>query len=359
MFAARSILHWLWLMAAWPSWGGQVVITNREVRLDDQRFIMRGVCYNPTPAGQDGRRPPHGDYFTGDWRAVYRRDLPRMREMGVNCVRVYGWSATADHTEFLDLAWNGGKQPIHVLIGRWIDPYTDWRSVPAVAALKAEWAAVVQRARDHPATLGYMVGNELNQAPGNRSLPQLWPALNEIAGEIRRHDTNHLVTTALSDHELVSHLRAAERFGTNFNVLGVQVYRGAGFKGLFEEFAAASRKPLFVTEFGMDAFNARYGREFMENAQLPADVVTALWKELVKNSAIASGGAVFSWCDEWWKHGRAASHDPGGWPNGAFPDGQADEEWWGLHRVHSGNPDVLEPRAAFEALKKLWKPSTP
>ena len=132
------------------------------------------------------------------------------------------------------------------------------------------------------------------------------------------------------------------------------MYRGNSFKGLFDDYARASNKPMFASEFGLDAWNARQGRELAENADVQADVIEALWKELERNRNIASGGAVFEWSDEWWKHGRAASHEAGGWLNGAFPDGQADEEWWGIHRVRPGTPDVLEPRAAVERLRKLW-----
>ncbi len=136
----------------------------------------------------------------------------------------------------------------------------------AMAALKTERAAIAREVNAHPATLGYMLGNELNQAYWNRSLSALWPAINEIAGEILRHDTNHVLTSALSDQQLV------------------------------------------------------------ENAGLKADVIESLWKELERNRRIASGGAVFEWTDE----------------------------WWGIHRLKPGSPDLLEPRAAVARLRKLW-----
>ena len=351
----RRLLPLLCLAAfASASVAATLTITNREIRLDGGRFIMRGMCYNPVPIGGDGRLRPHGDYFTKEFRAIYGRDLPKMREMGVNTVRVYGWMPGADHSEFLDQAWNGGHRPIRILINRWINPSTDWTSKGAVAALKTEWAAIAREVKDHPATLGYMLGNELNQAYWNRSLSALWLAINEIAGEILRHDTNHLITSALADQQLVENLRQGDRLAPNLNAWSVQVYRGNSFKGLFDDYARASNKPMFASEFGLDAWNARQGREQVENADLQADVIESLWKELERNRRIASGGAVFEWSDEWWKQGRAASHEGGGWLNGAFRDGQADEEWWGIHRLQPGNPDVLEPRAAVERLRKLW-----
>jgi len=353
--AMRHVVKLLCLLAmASSAIAGQMTFTNREVRIDGERFIMRGMCYNPIPVGSDGRRPPHGDYFTKEFRAIYGRDLPKMRELGINCVRVYGWLPGADHSEFLDQAWNGGRQPIRVLINRWIDPSTDWTSTHAVAALKTEWTVIAREVKDHPATLGYMLGNELNQAYRNRSLAALWPAINEIAAEVRRHDTNHFITSALSDQQLVHNLREGDRLAPKIDVWSVQVYLGGSFKELFTEYAAATAKPMFASEFGIDAWNARQGRELVENAEVQADVIESLWKELEANRAVASGGAVFEWTDEWWKHGRPTSHDAGGWPNGAFPDGQADEEWWGIHRIKPGNPDELEPRAAMERLRKLW-----
>jgi hypothetical protein len=333
---------------------GTVEVRGRSVTVDGQPFLMKGVCYAPNPIGHSGEQAPNGDFFTTHWRAVYARDLPLMRDMGVNCVRVYGWSPAADHDDFLDLAWNGGHRPIHVLINRWIDPGTDWNSPAAVAALQGEWAGIATNAMHHPGTLGYVIGNELNGAGWNPSLGSLWAALNAVAGEIRRHDTNHLVTTALSDSGLIGSIAARNAGMTNLNAWCVQVYRGDSFKTLFADYAAASGKPLFVTEFGLDAYDVRSGGEYADNAAVQGQWILKLWNELAANSAVASGGAVFEWCDEWWKAGNSALHSAGGWSNGAFPDGQADEEWWGIHRVVAGSPNAVEPRAAYGALRGAW-----
>ena len=344
------------LCLAWSpvAFASTVTVSNRVVLLDGQPFQMRGVCYAPNPIGHTGEMTPNGDFFTPAWRTIYLRDLPRMRAMGVNTVRVYGWAPDGDHTEFLDLCWNGGHRPIRVLINRWIDPNTDWTSATALNALKNEWSQIATNARSHPAVLGYLLGNELNGAWWNPSLSSLWPALNALAGEVRRADPDHLVSTALSDYNLMSSIATRNAAMTNLHAWCVQVYRGDSFKTLFTDYAAASTKPLFVTEFGLDAHDARTGAEFADNARVPAEWLLKLWGELETNREVASGGAVFSWSDEWWKAGNASLHNAGGWANGAFPDGQADEEWWGLHRVLSGTPNVLEPRAAYEALRGVW-----
>lgn len=318
---------------------------------------MKGVCYAPTPVGRRGSEAPHGDFFTKEWKAIYERDLPLMRSIGVNCVRVYGWKPDADHEDFLNAAWNGGVQPIRVLVSNWVDPYTDWRSRRAMEALKRDWGRIAERAKDHPALLGYLVGNELNHAYWNRSLPSVWTSLNEIAAEIRRHDTNHLITTALGDGEVMQNLRAGVKEAPLINAWCVQTYRGDSFKTLFIEAYTVLNKPLFVSEFGLDAYDARIRHEYVANAATQAKWIETLWKEIEANSLIASGGAVFCWSDEWWRHGRTTAQEPGGWRNGAFPDGWADEEWWGIYRVRRGKPDVLEPRAAVETLRRLWLPT--
>ncbi len=334
-----------------------VLVRGRQVFIGGERFVMKGMCYAPTPVGRRGTESPHGDYFTKEWKALYSRDLPLMREIGVNCVRVYGWKPDADHEDFLDAAWNGGVQPIRVLISNWVDPYTDWNSSRAVRELGREWGRLAGQVRHHPAVLGYLVGNELNHARWNRSLPAVWTSLNEVAAEILRRDTNHLITTALGDNDLIQNLRAGMKEAPLINAWCVQTYRGDSFKTLFLEAYAVMNKPLFVSEFGLDAHNARTRREYDGNAAIQALWIEKLWTEILANPLIASGGAVFSWSDEWWHHGRATTQDPGGWPNGAFPDGRADEEWWGIHRVRRGKPDILEPRAAVETLRRLWAPA--
>ena len=344
----------LGLIATWatPGHAAAVSFGGRQILVDGRRFIMKGVCYSPTPIGLAGDLPPSGDYFTTTYRSIYDRDLPLMRQMGVNCLRVYGWSSTDDHTEFLDRAYNGGKQPIYVVINRWIDPATDWSSPAAITAIKNKWQSIVLAARGHPAVLGYAIGNELNFANGGN--PAFWSAINDIAGTVRTADPYHLITTPLGDGGLITQIQTYDSVMTNLNCWAVQMYRGSNFGTLFASYGAASTKPLLVTEFGLDAFNATTGQEYSNNAALPAIYLDSLWNDILAHTNIVSGGAVFAWSDEWWKSGAASTHEAGGWNSAAFPDGRGDEEWWGIHRISAGDPNMLEPRAAAGVLTGLW-----
>jgi hypothetical protein len=68
----------------------QLTFNGRSVFLNGQPFLMKGVCYAPNPIGHSGEQAPNGDFFTTSWRTVYLRDLPSMREMGVNCASMAG-----------------------------------------------------------------------------------------------------------------------------------------------------------------------------------------------------------------------------------------------------------------------------
>ena len=247
---------------------------------------------------------------------------------------------------------------VYVLLNRWVNPSTDWTDTNAVNLIIADWLTLATNVMNHPAVLGYLIGNEVNMQGTNRFNPAFWAALNRVAGAIRQYDTNHLISTANADVDTAWTIGMFNATVTNFNVWCIQAYRGSSFYGLFTDYAAASGKPLLITEFGLDAYDARISAEYTNNASLQASYVVSLWNELTANASVASGGFVFEWADEWWKTvGSPSVHDPGGWASGAFPDGWADEEWWGIHRVSPGSggaADVLQGRAVFDQLRALW-----
>src|SRR5665647_826746 len=78
-----------------------VTIAERRILVDGLPYEMKGVGYAPTPIGVDPEvTPPYGDYFTSDYSSIYMRDLPLLREMGANTIRLWGWNNNANHTDF-------------------------------------------------------------------------------------------------------------------------------------------------------------------------------------------------------------------------------------------------------------------
>lgn len=135
-------------------------VSGRRILRDGEPFFVRGVCYHPVPVGLDSATgAPWGDYFTANYAALHDRDLPLLRDLGANTVRVYGWAPGADHTAFLDRCWNGGTNPQFVLVNLWIDPLTDWSDPAAVNAIAAQFADLETKLANHPAVLAMLLGN--------------------------------------------------------------------------------------------------------------------------------------------------------------------------------------------------------
>ncbi len=354
-FARRSL--GLLLAATLAVKGASFTTSGRQVLHDGAAFQVRGVAYQPTPIGDNPSvAPPYGDYYTAAYGALAARDLPLLRQLGADVIRVYGWDPAADHTAFLDACFNGGVDPVYVLVNRWIDPATDWSDSAAVDAIRQEYLAMDAGLNNHPAVLGIVLGNEVDAQNGNGANAAFWSAMNSIAASIKQQDPGRLVSLALDD--ALQDVAAHDGAMTALDFWCVQVYRGTTFGSLFTDFAAASGRPLVITEFGIDAFNQLTGLPYPDNAAFVGTTVAGLWNEIESNKAVCAGGCVFEFSDEWWKDsgGSPTAHDTGGDVLPGLPDGFANEEWWGLYAVAANGtaPDTLTPRATVAALRALW-----
>jgi hypothetical protein len=133
-----------------------VTVEGRQIFVDGALFTIRGVGYAPVPIGVDPETiPPYGDYFTLNHRRIYARDLPLLRQMGVNTIRLWGWNNSADHKDFLDKAYNNGTNSICVIVTFWMGPsvYPDVSSPAARAKIKADFRNMVAAHKNHPAVL--------------------------------------------------------------------------------------------------------------------------------------------------------------------------------------------------------------
>jgi hypothetical protein len=339
---------------------GIFTVSGREIILDGSAFEVRGMCYQPTPIGEDpSGGVPYGDYYTAGYSELWARDLANLRLMGANVVRIYGWTIGEDHSAFLDAAYSSGDHSLYLLVNKWIDPKTDWSSTSAVNAVVTEWEAIATELKDHPAVMGFLVGNEVNFHEGNGTKPDFWAAMNQIAGAVKAVAPDKLVSVAITD--ALDQVQSRDASMTHLDFWAIQVYRGSGFGSFFADYATRSAKPLVITEFGYDAYDAASATEFAEDAALPAEVMEYLLNELRDNRPVASGGCVFEYADEWWKTGSPSTHDaPPGW-SGPFVDGEANEEWWGVFRTldNGTDPDLLEPRAMFYRLAAMWNEPFP
>ena len=343
-------------------------VSGRNILHDGVEFEVRGVCYQPTGIGENPSASyPYGDYYwmSSDYPARWSRDFANLRKMGVNVVRVYGWDPAQNHSAFLTQAYNGGTQSCFVLVNRWINPWANFADASAAPGYQpptdvqgyiAEWQAIASEVATNPAVMGFLIGNEANPIAGTG----FWDAMNAIAGAIKAIAPNKLVSIAITDR--LDQVLAYNGTMTNFDFWAMQVYRGYSFGNFLNDYAAASGKPLVITEFGHDALDGTKDTEWPYNAGLPANAIEGLWNELradAAGSGIASGGCVFEYADEWWKDtdsGDPFSHNYGPRWGGPFVDSQGNEEWWGIFRAvdNGGSIDILEPRALFYRLAAMW-----
>ncbi len=340
-------------------------VAGRRLLRDGTPFFVQGVCYQPTPVGKDNAaEPPYGDYYTAEYGPLLDRDLPNLRALGANVLRLYGWNSAADHSAFLDRCYDNGRRPLFVLLNLWIDPATNWNDPAAVAAIAAQYVALETNVANHPAVLGIAIGNEVNARDGNGAKPAFWAAMNSVARAIKTANPARLVSIAVTD--AVAQVQAFDTAVPAIDFWSLQIYRHPTFGTFFAEYRAASAKPLLVSEFGLDAYDHANGREYPDRAALAGERVASLWREIQAAGSgpapVCSGGCVFEYSDEWYKADTASwmrwQHDPGGWAAAGFPDGWADEEWWGLYAVTPAGAgtgtDTLAPRAAVAQLTALW-----
>jgi len=337
---------------------------------------VKGVVYSPVPLGIDPEvSPPYGDYFTLTHSNIWKRDLALLRGMGANTIRVLRWDINADHTDFLNAAYNGGVDPIYVIVTFWMDPnkYPDISSPEAREQIKVDFGRLVASLKKHPAIRMWSIGNELN-APWmyGSKLDDLFRLINEMAevAHAKEGIKYHPVTTPLLDKDLVHTIGTYESSMISLDVWGANVYRGQSFGTFFDDYRGVSNKPLLILGFGIDAFDNRVNDEY-EITGIPYQALYAkdLWTEIQANSDVGLGGLVMEYSDEWWKGKSPYSgvcrdyfpsvHSKCGYASGAHPDGYSNEAWWGIMRPvdHGDGLNVMEPRESYYALQSMWQAS--
>ncbi len=329
-----------------PRW---VTVEGRAMYVDGARYQIRGVGYSPVPVGQS---PDTWSWpTTSGW---YDDDFELLHLMNCNTIRT--WSKVT--RPLLDAAWRHG---LLVVCGFPADPAAHDFSLPAEReALKEEFRAYVGDFEQHPAVLMWCVGNEVNQGAGESSY--WYSLLDEMAAvaHAEEGEPHHPVTTANGETSSIGSpvLQTTDAEMPNLDLWGANVYRGLSFSALFQDFETRSGKPLWISEYGTDAFDARPTHQTVDE-ETQAQVALGLWREIEGNLETCAGGALMEFCDEWWKMGDPSVHDASGMPLPALPpDATANEEYWGMFAVapREDGPDARTPRRVYEMLGGEWQP---
>ncbi len=308
---------------------GPAAVDGRRLVVDGVAIQLRGVCWNPVPLG--GTHPESLD-FPG----FAATDIPLMRAAGVNVVRTY--EPILD-LEVLDALHEAGIKVLMTV-------YAYGGNDPSSAV------STVNAVKDHPAVFMWLVGNEWNYNGlyVDLSFEESLSRVAEAAQLVKAADPGHLVATVYGELPASATIASLSAI----DVWGINSYRGISFGDLFSSWESLSGLPMFIAEYGADAYDAREGGA--ENLSAQAEATAALAGELETNAArsggVASGGTIFEWADEWWKDGAGdpSVHDVGGIApgGGPYPDATFNEEWWGLLTLDR------QPRPAYDELRAVF-----
>ncbi len=331
---------------------GKVRVRDRALEVDFDGdgiyspFVVKGAAFSPKPIGYGVDMPLP--------KEIYDRSIEYLAELGANTIRTY---SGADRY-LLDRA---AEKNIRTIVGFWVPYDMDLSIEKNRQSVIDKFKKMVEVLKDSPGVLMWNLGNEQNYAsnPNNGSstywyslAQDLAKAAYEVEGDCYHPVcVNNGGLSNIGDKEKM----ADDKSLTCVDLWAANIYQ-MDFTPEFEAFRTKTEKPIVLTEWGIDALDHRTGGEY-EDVQAAIDVGN--WKQFREAQDVCVGGTVFEFTDEWWKAGDSLSHDAGGYPTGAHPDGYSNEEWYGLIAVTAdSNNDGLDewrPRKAFYALKKEWE----
>ena len=310
---------------------------------EPRHHVIKGAAWSPasivTPGDPTSRRAEFGKWYVAD--------IQLMKEMGVNTVSTYlDFGLDTNATNVLDNLYKNG---IYAVINVDENGTADTNNV----------SVVVSAYRSHPAVLAWSFGVEwnINLFFGKHStLSAAASAAEAMAQQIKLLDPEHPVVSSYGeinmppDQPLSVTSNVVNDLCPSVDIWSLNVYRGSSLGALFQEWLSVSKKPMFVAEYGTDAYRtvSLDPVDGYEDEPMQSSFNQALWTEIAANlsansySNVALGGTVFSWCDEWWKvkaedGGAPGVHDNLGfytdWNPTAHPDSYANEEYFGIVAV--------------------------
>ncbi|MFC1621366.1 hypothetical protein ACFL2G_03570 [Candidatus Omnitrophota bacterium] len=361
-----------------------------QLMIGNKPYIIKGMVYSPVPIGKN-----HSYDFWSAAEKPYLYDGRLMKAIGVNTIRVYQPGKYPEKTKkVIKELYN--KFKIRVVMGHWLGFWDNpnYADIAFREKVKKDVLEMVRTYKDEKGILCWILGNENNVSfsYGPQAL-NLWTTaeiealqdpylkrqarakiyysfVNEVAKEVHKLDPNHPVVLANAE---LTDIEVAGSVTPDVDIIGCSIYRGKAFGSFFRQVAMKFKRPVFMTEFGCDRYNAFLNEE---DEGMQSEFIEAEWKEIEKNTFNGNGvgnclgGFVFEWTDEWWKYDENNSaswrvhNTEASWSNGAYyfdikapRNFNINEEWWGVCAVEKrdGKLDERKPTKAYFKLKELWR----
>jgi hypothetical protein len=351
-----------------------------QLKLNGQPFVAKGMNYSPVPIGTAPGNVPYGDYFIAGYANVWKPDLDKIREAGINVIKLYagnpdlnaGAPGTAGNwKQFLDYCYNGGNKPIYVVMFSYTQGNVIAGGGSGFNDYIRQYDELVKSTVKHPAVFGYLIGNEIfGDVTQNAQFWQNFGTLiNAAQGAGLSQGQNPFLMTATNDEFTPQTSWPAIKLGEQSGKLGnldcwcINVYRGPQFGGsgnsAFTQYLAlmnsfSRKKPLILGEWGTphttrpigiygqtskqpvtnldDVPNSQMGTGQPYFAAQPVGTfLTTQWNTIktnlkAGNEQVCAGGFIFDWCDEYWK-GNNNNVQIGG-PDGSFKQGAFAGGYW-------------------------------
>ncbi|MBF0570678.1 MAG: immunoglobulin domain-containing protein [Candidatus Omnitrophica bacterium] len=403
-------------------------------------YFVKAVGYQPLPIG---RHPSDWGYASTDSRyninniyddpAILNRDFSNLQQIHANTIRIWNGNNLTDPSgrypnkltiNTLDMAQ---QYNLRIIPGFYVNPLV-FDFVNNISStdnngnllnrqqIINNFVSYVNAFKGNPVVLFWAIGNENNYQliNGQKLTPQQlisWYSLvNDMAQAAHNAEGANFHPVAVVNGEIAEIGNfadgAADSQLPDLDIWGANIYRGQSFGTLFSDYAAKSNKPLWISEFGVDAFSTSTSPAIIadvNNWQLQmtdpgiliqegsADQATqsswdgALWNEIVNNSPVTIGGSVMEYSDEWWKPNEWMCsvpnpyNDPaiqaenvqsvaycisthsnfGIYPYPPAPDDFSNEQWFGMMSISQnpvvGGPDIMTPRTIYHVFQTDWQ----
>jgi hypothetical protein len=307
-------------------------IKGKDIYLDGNKFIIRGIQYSPWRSGTG----PNKNYPYPAPNLI-TQDLTLISKMHVNTILVYDAPAFV-----LDLAKKDNLFVIYTFSIYWNALGTkDFRNE------KEKILNKVKLLKDQPNILAWELGNEIPiELTQKVSQDTIEKEMKDLYNSIKAIDPHHFISHG--NRPPTKSLKLDFFDFQSFNVYPVWPPEvvAHGYGNYISEFLQpiAGSKPLLISEFGVNSL------EGGEAGQ--ARIVEQCWKEL--NEAKACGGVVFSFADEWWKNYNNPIKPDQWWyrvdaPNDELKHDLDPEEYYGVM-----NADRT-PKLAYFAVQKMFE----
>jgi hypothetical protein len=264
-------------------------------------FKLKGVSWSPTGIGESNSQG-----YMKLYTSHGGTDIPLIAGLHANTVKTYDpFERTAQGTALLDQLYASGVMVIMNVMASHNTPQSDC-------------IATVSYFKNHPGILGWMVGNEFNynNLYGAANFDSAVSIVKSAISAIHAADPDHPVL--LSHGEVPS----ADTYGRipEVDIWALNLYPSLDLSSRFSAWAALSKKPMMVGEYGADAFNNNTNAEDQASQ---ATATSTLTMQIIQHYSAAAadsghpvlGGTPYSLSDEWWKEGNNSAHDNGGIAN--------------------------------------------